>query len=167
MWRYPYQVWGNWPRSSLTMRSFEEINIDTSYFHVCKYTKTSQWSVQRSSLGQATNKRLTDHSVNNNIFYETFSNSPVDNVLGEVFHVQKVQKDVKYVRKLMFLLWLWLCHMIRWIIAANVMYSFFNCWQTHMWSGVFSRSLTREKTLRIWMLLCHLQSGENTKIPWY
>ena len=65
--------------------------------------KKSQWSVQRSSLGQATNKRLTDHWVNNNIFYETFSNSPVDNVLGEVFHVQ-VQKDAKYVRKLMFLL---------------------------------------------------------------
>ena len=85
------------------MRFFEEINIDTSYFHVCKYTKKSQWSVQRSSLGQATNKRLTDHWVNNNIFYETFSNSPVDKVLGKVFHVQ-VQKDAKYVRKLMFLL---------------------------------------------------------------
>ena len=167
MWRSPYQIRGNWPRSSLTMRFFEEINIEyASYFHVCKYTKKSQWSVQRSSLGQATNKRLTDHWINNNIFYETFSISPVDNVLGEVFHVQ-VQKDAKYLRKLMFLLWLWLCHMIRWIIAANMMYSFFNCWQTHMWSGVFSRSLTREKTLRIWMLLCHLQSGENTNIPWY
>ena len=58
------------------------------------------WSVERSSLGQATNKRLSDHWVNNNIFYETFSNSQVDNVLGEVFHVQ-VQKDAKYLRKLM------------------------------------------------------------------
>ena len=81
----------------------------------------------------------------------------------------QVQKDAKYVRNLMFLLWLWLwqCHMIRWTIAAHMMYSFFNCWQTHMWSGVFSRSLTREKTLRIWMLLCHLQSGENTNILLY
>ena len=72
MWRSLYQIRGNWPRSSLTMRFFEEINIDTSYFHVCKYTKKSQWSVQRSSLGQATNKRLTDHGVNNNIFLNLF-----------------------------------------------------------------------------------------------